>query len=275
MRHASVWAEVKQMGEVRNPTNRQDRSRERHTCGRSAVDEDWAMKAFLLAAGLGTRLRPITDTLPKCLVQVKGRTMLDLWLDALAEAGVNEVLLNTHHLAHLVQEQLARRSGGPVVRTSFEPQLLGSAGTLVANRDFVEDEEFFLVVNADNLTDFDLRELVDEHRTGGGEATLTVFRAPRPSECGVVEVADSLVVGFAENPSEPRSDLANAGMYAFSPALLDEIPDILPADIGSDLLPRLVGRARVLSIGDCRFIDIGTPDALARARNEWEGRASA
>ena len=232
------------------------------------------MKAFLLAAGLGTRLRPITDTTPKCLVEIGGRPLLDIWLDALTKAGVDEVLVNTHHLAGQVEAHVARRETGPVVRLSHEPQLLGSAGTLLANRDFVAREELFLAINADNLTDFDLGLLVDAHLAAAPIATLTVSRVPRPSECGIVEVArDGRVVDFAEKPEHPRGDLANAGMYAFAPRVLDEVPLPLPRDIGQDLLPRLVGRARAVSVGDCYFRDIGTPSALEQALDEWEGRA--
>ena len=232
------------------------------------------MKAFLLAAGLGTRLRPITDTTPKCLVEIGGRSLLDIWLDALAKAGVHEVLVNTHHLAAEVEAHVAGRTTTPAVRLSHEPVLLGSAGTLRANRDFVADEDMFLVINADNLTDFDLGVLVDAHRAGGAIATLPVFEAARPSECGIVELsADGLVVGFVEKPANPPGNLANAGMYAFHPRVIDEIPDSAPCDIGFDLLPRLVGRARAVALDDCYFLDIGTPAALEHARAEWEGRA--
>jgi len=230
------------------------------------------VKAFLLAAGLGTRLRPITDTTPKCLVDVGGRPMLDIWLDALAKAGIEEVLVNTHHLPALVAAHVAERMTPPVVRLSHEPVLLGSAGTLRANRDFVANDDMFLAVNADNLTDFDLGMLIDAHRTDTTIATLSVFQAPRPSECGIVEVADRRVVGFVEKPAEPLSDLANAGMYAFHPTVLDEIPEPLPRDIGFDLLPRLVGRAGVVGLGNCYFRDIGTVAALEHARDDWEGR---
>ena len=232
------------------------------------------MKAFLLAAGLGTRLRPITDTTPKCLVEVAGRPLLDIWLDALAKAGVDEVLVNTHHLADRVEAHVARRETPPVVRLAHEEVLLGSAGTLLANRDFVADDDMFLAINADNLTDFDLGLLVDAHRAGGATATLSVFRAPRPSDCGIVELSGARVVGFIEKPSEPVSDLANAGMYAFDRSVLEEIPEPLPRDIGFDLLPRLVGRAEAVRLdADCYFLDIGTPAALQRARDDWEGRA--
>jgi mannose-1-phosphate guanylyltransferase len=121
------------------------------------------VKAFLLAAGVGSRLRPITDTIPKCMVPVDGRPMLDIWLDALDRAGIDEVLVNLHHLPDVVRRHLNDRVGRPSVRTFFEPVLLGSAGTLKANQAWVGADEMFLACNADNLTDFDLRSLIEAH----------------------------------------------------------------------------------------------------------------
>ena len=188
----------------------------------------------------------------------------------LATPGVDEVLVNTHHLADQVHAHVAARRTAPDVRIAHEPVLLGSAGTLRANREWVAREPMFLAVNADNLTDFDLGALVDAHRRAAPIATLTVFRAPAPSQCGIVELAaDGRVVGFVEKPADPPGDLANAGMYAFSPDVLDEIAGAPPVDIGYDLLPRLVGRAHAVPVGDAYFLDIGTPAALASARNGW------
>lgn len=229
------------------------------------------MKAFLLAAGLGSRLRPITDSTPKCLLPISGRPLLDIWLDALAKVGVNDVLLNAHHLADQVQAHVAARGGPPAVHLVVEPQLLGSAGTLRANRDFVTGEDMFLAINADNLTDFDLGVLIDAHRGGGAVATLSLFRAPDPTQVGVVEINAGLVVGFEEKPAHPRGDLANAGMYAFAPAVVDEITGPDPRDLGYDLLPRLIGRAQAVALNGSYFIDIGTPEALDRARAQWKG----
>ena len=227
------------------------------------------MKAFLLAAGLGTRLRPITDEVPKCMLPIGGMTLLDIWLHSLAKVGVSEVLVNLHHLADVVRAHLATRDGPPAVRLVEEPHLLGSAGTLLANRGFVAGEDMFLAVNADNLTDFDPRILIDAHRDGGAVATLSLFQAPDPTRCGIVEVDDGRVVGFVEKPAHPTSDLANAGIYAFHPGVLDLIEPPFPKDIGYHLLPALVGKARAVPMTGCYFIDIGTPAALARARADW------
>lgn len=227
------------------------------------------MKAFLLAAGIGSRLRPITDSTPKCLVDIGGKVLLDIWLDAFHRAGVTEVLINLHHLPAAVRTHVAKRTGPPSVRLVHEPQLLGSAGTLAANREWVGDEEFFLVANADNLTDFDLRDLIEAHRGGGCIATLAVFHSDNPSTGGVLQLDEnSRVIDFAEKPAVPLSDLVNAGIYAFSPAVLDEIGEAAPIDIGYHLLPRLVGRARAVLVQGY-FRDIGTIEAYQRAREEW------
>jgi mannose-1-phosphate guanylyltransferase len=232
------------------------------------------VKAFLLAAGLGTRLRPITDTTPKCMLDIGGRPLLNIWLDAFERAGVDEVLINLHHLPDVVRRHVAAHAGVPVVRTVFEPELLGSAGTLLANREWVAGEQAFLACYADNLTDFDVRSLADAHLEHDALATLTVFHSERPSAGGVVELdRTGRVVGFAEKPAKPVSDLTNAGMYAFHPRVLDEISGPPPCDIGYDLLPRLVGRARAMVV-DGYFRDIGTHDAYRRARKEWPARVS-
>jgi mannose-1-phosphate guanylyltransferase len=231
------------------------------------------VKAFLLAAGVGSRLRPLTDTTPKCMLPIDDRPLLDIWLDTFDRAGVNEVLINLHHLPDVVRRHLAGRTRPPVVRTVFEEELLGSAGTLRANQRWVENEELFLVCYADNLTDFDLRLLIDAQRQHRAIATLAVFHSENPSAGGVVELdADGRVIGFVEKPSEPVSDLTNAGLYAFRPGLIDEIDGGLPRDIGYDLLPRLVGRARAVPV-EGYFRDIGTADAYRRAREEWPARA--
>jgi mannose-1-phosphate guanylyltransferase len=231
------------------------------------------MKAFLLAAGVGSRLRPVTNTIPKCMVPIGGRPLLGLWLDALDRAGVDEVLVNLHHLPHVVRRYLQARGAPPTVHAFFEPELLGSAGTLAANRAWVDADEMFLACNADNLTDFDLRSLVLAQREHGTLATLTVFHSERPSTGGVVEVDGSgTVTGFAEKPVNPVSDLVNAGMYAFRPAVLDELGGSPPLDIGYDLLPRLAGRARAVAV-EGYFRDIGTVTAYQLAQREWRARA--
>jgi mannose-1-phosphate guanylyltransferase len=231
------------------------------------------VKAFLLAAGVGSRLRPVTDVVPKCMADIGGRPLLDIWLDALAGAGVDEVLVNLHHLPEVVHAHLANLTAPLVVSTVIEPNLLGSAGTLLANRDWVQGEDMFLACYADNLTDFDLAGLVCEHLKHQPVATVSAFRSSNPSAGGGMETDPAgWLTRFTEKPVRPVSDLVNAGMYAFAPKVLDEIDPVPPQDIGYGLLPRLVGKARVVEV-EGYFTDIGTPDAYQRAQAEWPRRA--
>jgi mannose-1-phosphate guanylyltransferase len=222
------------------------------------------VKAFLLAGGLGTRMGAITKTTPKCLLPVAGKPLLGRWFDQLAQAGVGHVLVNTHWLPEPVRAYVAS-SRPPLEVTLFhEPVLLGSAGTLRANRAFVAGEPRFLVVYADNASSVDLRALLRAHRDGCA-ATLGLFRVPDPHTKGVVELdAAGTMVGFTEKPEQPRSDLAWAGLLVGTPALLDAIPEQSPCDLGHDVLPRLVGRARgVETLGYHR--DVGTPESYRQA----------
>jgi len=226
------------------------------------------MKAIVLAAGLGTRLRPITLTTPKCLVPIAGVPLLELWLRECERAGVEAVLVNTHHLADRVNEFVAARRGVPV-RLAYEPELLGSAGTIAANWDFVEDAESFLVVYADNLTTFSLAELTAFHHRHGRIASIGLFRAANPSACGIVEMDGSgLLTGFWEKPAHPPGNLANAGLYVFRREVRAYLPGGFPADVGHGLLPKLVGRAMGLEIRDY-FVDIGTLENYERAQTEY------
>jgi NDP-sugar pyrophosphorylase family protein len=224
-------------------------------------------KALLLAGGLGTRLKPLTDTVPKCLVQIGGRPLLDFWFDALASAGVSDVLINTHHLPGPVREFLtSKNEQGFRAAEAYEPTLLGSAGTIAAAPGFADDADDVIIIYADNLSDVDLGALVDRHRSHGQPMTMLLFRTPRPSASGIAALdARGTVVEFVEKPAQPKSDLANAGVYVLTAAAWREIAAMRAFDIGFEVLPRFVGRMHGhLHPGYHR--DIGTLEALEAAR---------
>jgi len=226
------------------------------------------MLAFLLAAGAGTRLRPLTDSVPKCLVPIAGKPLISYTLDLLNLHGVTRVLINCHHLHHQVVDYLASIRRPLEITLVHEPILLGSAGTLRANRQIAANSDAFFVLYADNLTNADLSQLLAHHRRGGKLATIGLFRTPTPNECGIVSLDQrGVVLDFEEKPTRPKSDLAFAGLMATSPALLVHIPDILPCDLGRDVLPRLKGRISGWEVtGYLR--DIGTPESYRRAQSE-------
>ncbi len=230
------------------------------------------MKAFLLAAGLGTRLRPLTDTTPKCLVEIGGRPMLSIWFDLLKAGGVTDVLINTHHLADVV-EAFVRDHTPPEMKVSLvhEATLRGSAGTIRDNRAFVGRDSEFLVIYADNLCSLSLRDFLAFHRRKKSEFTMGLFRSPTPKECGIATLdGDGKIVSFIEKPEQPRSDLANAGIYAMRTELTDLIPDKPLADFGFDVIPQLAGKMYGFLIPGY-YMDIGTLERLERARREWPG----
>jgi len=227
-------------------------------------------RVLLLAGGLGTRLRPITDAVPKCLVPIAGRPLLDYWLDRFAEAGLSDIRINTHHLPDAVRAYIARvnATGRFHMSETYEPTLLGSAGTVAANRDLADGARDVLIVYADNLSDVDLNALLAFHRGHGDPMTMMLFRAPRPEACGIATLdADSRVVRFVEKPKEPESDLANAGLYALTADAYREVADLHAFDFGFDVLPRFVGRMRGWPWPGYH-LDIGTHEALARAEGD-------
>jgi mannose-1-phosphate guanylyltransferase len=224
-------------------------------------------KALLLAGGLGTRLRPITETVPKCLVPVGGRPMLDYWLDALEAAGIGEVLLNTHHLRGQVRAWMDAANATRTIRVTeaWEPELLGSAGTVHANRAWADDADEIVIIYADNLSTVDLGQLLAFHRSHDEPMTMLLFRTPYPKQCGIATLDTSgRVTAFVEKPEHPESDLANAGLYVVSADAWREIADMDVFDFGFDVIPRFVGRMRGMPF-DGYHRDIGNHDALAAA----------
>jgi mannose-1-phosphate guanylyltransferase len=228
------------------------------------------MKAFLLTAGLGTRLHPITHTLPKCLVPIAGKPLIDWWFDSMQKAGVTEVLINLHHLPDMVMAHVNALDTNIKVEFSYEPGLLGSAGTLVANKAFVANVTSFFIFYGDNLTNASLSGLYDFHASQPHNFTMALFETNNPSGCGIVSLnSDATISSFEEKPANPISNVANAGLYVASPAIIDLIDSAkTPADIGFDLLPLLVGKMSGYKINDY-LIDIGTHKNLEKAREEW------
>lgn len=241
------------------------------------------MKAFLLAAGKGTRLKPYTDNHPKCLIPIHGKPLLQIWVELLAESGVSEVLINTHHHARQVERFVsqARPTTSMKLHTVNEPQLLGSAGTIWANAAFVKDQSDFMIAYADNLTNLPLSKMIDKHRqfsSMGGILTMGMITAPDPRACGIVTLDDgNKIIKFVEKPEHPESDLANGGIYISSNQLFGvmEASGRSPGnvwDLGHDILPLLAGRMYGFHIAPFYLKDIGTPEAYEEALRQWPDR---
>ena len=225
------------------------------------------MRALLLAAGLGTRLDPLTRYLPKCLMPLHGRPLLDHWLEKLSGLGVVEFVVNTHHHADLVEDYVSGSRFADSVTLAHEPELLGTSGTIRLHAEFLAVGDS-LVLHADNFCEDDLSGLIAAHqsRPDGCILTMLTFRSSDPSSCGIVETdGRGVMTALHHKISSPPSDRANAATYVFTPELVDLVVREAEAfDFSAETLPKLVGKG-MTGHTDLPFTDIGTVAEYLRA----------
>ena len=230
------------------------------------------MPILLLAAGKGTRLAPLTETRPKCLVPIMGKPLLDYWLDQCLREKMHPVIINTHHLPEQVQTHVREKYHQQDVVIVHERKLLGTGGTVLANRQYFE-KNAFMVVHADNLSVFDMKLFIRAHvqRPAGCIITMMVFRTPTPESCGIVEL-DALgrVQAFHEKVKNPPGNLANGAVYIMEPDVLEILAGVgnQHPDISLDLLPVCIGKIATYYNG-VYHRDIGTPESYAAAQKEF------
>ena len=249
------------------------------------------MKAMILAAGKGTRVRPITHTIPKPMIPILQKPVMEFLLELLREHGFTEVMVNVSHLAEEIENYF--RDGqrfGVEIAYSFEGRIedgeligdaVGSAGGLKKIQSFQPFfDDTFVVLCGDALIDLDLTEAVKRHKAKGAMASLITKRVPRDqvSSYGVVVTdADGRVRSFQEKPAvdEAASDMINTGIYIFEPDVLKYVPEGVPFDIGSDLFPRLVADGAPFYALPMEFewVDIGkVPDYWQAIRSVLQGQ---
>lgn len=237
------------------------------------------MKALLLAAGEGTRLRPITNTIPKCLVPINGKPLLEYWLENLTQAGVKEFLINTSYLHTQVEAFALKSIYKDKITLVHENELLNTGGTLLANKDFLQkksseaiSDEPFLLVHADNLSFCDFEAFINSHinRPQNCDITMILFHTDTPQSCGIVELDENGVVQqFHEKVQNPPSNLANGAVYICEPSIFDflESLNIKKIDFSLDVLPAYMAKINTF-INDIYHRDIGTVESYAMAQIE-------
>ncbi len=236
------------------------------------------MRAMILAAGEGTRLRPLTASLPKPMVPLVGTPLLARTLRWLAGQGVEEVAVNLFHRPQAIPDYFGTSFEGVRLHYFFEDALRGTAGGLKAAESIFRGAPFF-VIYGDNLVHADLRRLAGFHAARGGLATVGLFHHPNPAAAGIVGLDEQgRITLFVEKPpaSAIFSDLANAGVYVLDPAVLDAIPPDTACDFGRDIFPRLLEDGATLhgTLLGGYLQDTGTPDAYRQANWDLlEGRA--
>lgn len=239
------------------------------------------MKAFLLASGKGTRLRPITDHTPKCLVEIAGKPLLAYWLEQLVSHGFRDILINTHYLHEQVEAFIAESAFRQWVTLVYEPELLGTLGSVKANRDFFAPDtinnpsDVNLIVHADNFCLTDWKAFLGEYqqRPAHCDLTMMLFHTPTPWSCGLVKTDKNGVLSeYLEKPQEAKTQpekygtLANAAVFIANQQALNRLCALPPEkhDLCRDFLPLQTGNANTFVNTDVH-IDIGTPETYALA----------
>ncbi|MGI8633341.1 MAG: sugar phosphate nucleotidyltransferase [Solirubrobacterales bacterium] len=225
---------------------------------------------MILAAGLGTRLRPMTHTIPKPMVPILDRPVMGHIVALLRDHGLTEVIANLHYFPDAVRGYFGDGSEhGISLEYRYEDELMGTAGGVRNCRDFFGDDDF-LVISGDAITDIDLGAMRNAHRAHDGIATLAVKQVDHTDEFGVVIHGDDMrIQGFQEkpDPAEALSDLANCGIYMFSPEIFDYFPDADFADWATDVFPALLDNdvPFYAYAFDDYWNDVGTVDEFRQA----------
>ena len=227
------------------------------------------MKAILLAAGFGTRLRPLTNNIPKCLVPIKGKPLLEIWLDKLSDVGVNDFLINTHYLSSKVESFIQKSKYKNKCKIVYEKELLGTAGTLLSNLSFIESE--CILIHADNYCEDDFIDFIQSHNFRPTKTLITVmcFRAEDPSKCGIFTVNNkNIATSFFEKVKSPPSNLANGAVYILSSDFIKVLKSKYSQsiDFSLDVLPDFVNKIYCYETKK-NYVDIGTPENYKRANN--------
>jgi NDP-sugar pyrophosphorylase family protein len=228
------------------------------------------MQALILAAGEGTRLRPLTADRPKPMLPVGDKPLLEHIVLLLKQHDITDIAINLHYKPEAITDYFADGARwGVNIQYSFEEELLGSAGAAKRLEWFFDDS--FVVYYGDVFTDIDLSDLLRMHKRGGALATLALYTVDNPTECGIVELdAKSQIRRFVEKPAPDQvfSRLANAGIFVIEPAVLAELPKDRYSDFGHDVFPQMLAEGRVLTgyPTTSTLIDIGTPENYRRAQ---------
>ena len=206
------------------------------------------LKAMILAAGLGTRLRPLTNTVSKPMVNMAGRPCMEHAVRLLAKHGVRDIMVNLHYKPEYIQEHF--KTGielGVDIHYSYEKVLMGTAGGLKRVQAFFGDEPV-LIISGDALTDLNLAEFYRFHKENGGIATLALKRVADPTQYGVVVRDRNRISLFQEKPirDEAISNLANTGIYLFKPEIFNHIPADTFYDFGKQVFPELLAKGETI-----------------------------
>jgi mannose-1-phosphate guanylyltransferase len=230
------------------------------------------MKALLLAAGLGTRLRPLTNNIPKCLVPINNKPLLGYWLEQLNDAGVTEFHINTHYFAPQVEAYLEPLKEKYKIFTHFESTLQGTLKTFqLLKEQLFNDGQAIIVAHADNLVFCHWQKFIEFHQRAPIDvvASMMTFETSTPSSCGIVEIDENKrLIAFHEKVTNPPSNHASGAVFCFNKQVQNiwQVADNC-TDISEHLIPLLLGKTQCWH--NSQYLkDIGTPEALKQAEQD-------
>ncbi len=235
------------------------------------------MKALILAAGLGTRLRPLTNKVPKPLIKVGNKPLLEHTLTYLNKYGFDKFLINSHYLSNKIKKfasNYEKKHTDIKIKVTYEPTLLGSGGTLLKNKNYFVKEKTFLVYYGDNLTNVNIKKVLNFHRQKNGVATIVSYYEKNPESKGIIEFDRNKKIKLLKEkpkPEEIKSHYANAGIYVFNNQVFSFLKNYkkYPIDFAKDILPILIKKTNVyIYIMNDYFIDIGTIDSYNQAKKK-------
>lgn len=230
------------------------------------------MKALFLAGGMGTRLKPLTDDLPKPMVPIMNKPLLERSMENLRKCGINEIVISAGYKAKYIKEYFGDGSKfGLKIEYVCEDIPLGTGGAIKKTGHLYDDT--FLVFNADILCNIDIMELVEFHKAKSAAVTIAITQVENPSAYGVIEYdQNDYAVSFTEKPkaNEIKSNYINAGVYVFEPAVLWEIMEDRPVSVEREIFPALLRSGYKVAVykGCLYWMDIGTPEKYLQTHED-------
>ncbi|MEA4814683.1 MAG: NDP-sugar synthase [Oscillospiraceae bacterium] len=230
------------------------------------------MKALFLAGGMGTRLRPLTDKIPKPMVPIMNKPLLERSMENLKKCGINQIVISTCYKSQYIEKYFGDGSKfGLKIEYIREDTPLGTGGAIKNTGHLFDDT--FLVFNADILCNMDFMELVKFHKSKLAAVTIAITRVSNPSAYGVIEYdKNGYALSFTEKPKadEIKSDYINAGVYVLEPEVLGEIPNDRPVSIEHEIFPLLLRKGHKVAVynGCSYWMDIGTPEKYLQTHED-------
>ena len=239
-----------------------------------ALGDKRVTKALILAGGKGTRLRPITYEIPKPMVPVQGRPLLEHTVDFLKEHNIKHIILSIGFLGNKIMEHFGDGSKfGVKIDYVSDDEPTGTAGPLRLAKKFLENS-YFVMINGDNLFNLDLFNMINAHFENNGVATIALTSVDDPTKYGVARLKGNKILEFLEKPNkeDAPSNLINAGVYLFSPEIFKYVPDKTYSMIETEVFPKLISEGQFYGyVMEGQWLPAGTPDEYESAIKEWKG----